>query len=175
MSKLFGVAVGALGLLALPSAYADAQVLGPYPAACEAGKPAMMVRVIGLKSRKGMLRLQLYGGAPERFLEKRAWIERIDSKLPATGPVEVCLPVAKPGVYAVSVRHDINGSGKSDLSDGGGLSGNPRVSLFDIALKRKPSPSKISITVGNEVLTVPIVMNYVQGGAFKPLSMASAG
>lgn len=174
MLKLWGVALGAVGLLALPAAHAHAEVLGPHAAACEAGKPALLVRVIGLKSRKGLLRVQLYGGAPERFLEKGAWIERIDAKLPAAGPIEVCLPVAKAGTYAVSVRHDINGSGKSDMSDGGGLSGNPRVSLFDIALKRKPSPAKISIAVGDGVRTIPIVMNYVQGGAFKPVSMAAA-
>jgi uncharacterized protein (DUF2141 family) len=173
MSKLWGVAVGAIGLMILPAVHVHAGTLGPHAAACEGDKPAMLVRVIGLKNRKGMLRVQLYGGAPERFLEKGTWIERIDAKLPSEGPVEVCLPV-KPGTYAVSVRHDINGSGKSDMSDGGGLSGNPRVSLFDIAFKRKPSPAKISIAVGDDVRTVPIIMNYVQGGAFKPISMAAA-
>ena len=174
MLKLSGIALVASALLALPAASAHAAMLGPNAAVCEAGKPAMLVRVIGLKSRKGMVRVQLYGGAPERFLEKGTWIERIDVRPPAEGPVEVCVPVAKPGTYAVSVRHDINGSGKSDMSDGGGLSGNPKVSLFDIALKRRPSPAKIAIAVGNEVRTVSIVMNYVQGGAFKPISLASA-
>lgn len=173
MLKLKAIVAGTVLALAASSVPASAAVLGPDAAACEAGRSAMLVHVIGLKSRSGTLRIQSYGGNPERFFEKGAWLKRIDIPVPAAGPVEVCVPVARGGRYAISVRHDVNGSGKSDRSDGGGMSGNPSISMFDLLLKRKPSAEKVSVSVNGGVVTVPIVMNYIQGGSFKPLALAS--
>ena len=136
---------------------------------CESGDvPAVMVRVVGLRSTKGNLRVQAYGGDPRRYFDKGTYLKRID--LPAEATRQVCVPLPAPGVYAISVRHDANVNGKSDLSDGGGMSGNPRVSLLDLAFKRKPDPQKVQVKVGNGVTQVSIVMNYVQGGAFAPLA-----
>lgn len=149
----------------------QAAVHGPHAAACTGGNgPAMLVEVKGLKSRTGTIRVQSYGGQTSSFFEKGRYLERIDVPTPRSGSVEICVPVPAGGVYAVSVRHDANGNGKSDKADGGGMSGNPSVSLLDVVFKRKPAPREVAIQVGQGVTPVPVVMNYVQGGAFKPLS-----
>jgi uncharacterized protein (DUF2141 family) len=79
------------------------------------------------------------------------------------------VPVPKPGNYAVYVRHDANGNGKSDRSDGGGFSGNPDVSLGDLITKKKPSMSKTQFAVGNDTRPIRVVLNYVRGLSFEPL------
>jgi uncharacterized protein (DUF2141 family) len=175
MSKLIGAIAVVLAALAAPASAARGAVFGPHVAACSSGsgKPAMLVQVLGLKSRTGIVRVQSYGGDPARFLAKGSWLERIDVPTPKSGAVEICLPVPKSGLYAVSVRHDVNGSGKSDMRDGGGISGNPEVSLTDVIFKRKPDASEIAIRVGAGVTPVPVVVNYVQGGSVRPVKTAS--
>lgn len=169
MSKL---ALGWMGAIVAGAAMpVGAAILGPHAAACAGNHPAMLVRVEGLKARSGTVRVQSYGGNPQTFLEKGAYLERVEVQPPAKGPVEVCMPVPQPGIYAIAVRHQANGSTSSDLNDGGGLSGNPGRSLLDLAFKRKPSPEQISVKVTG-VVTVPIVMNYVQGGSFRPVATA---
>ncbi len=174
MSKVRVAAVAlALGAaMGLPAA-GHAAPAGPFASACEAGEPAMLVHVTGFKSRTGMLRVQSYGGDPERYFDKGAYLKRIEVPVPASGPLDVCLPVPAPGRYAVSVRHDVNGTGKTDKSDGGGMSGNPHLSLFDLMLKRKPSPDEVAVEVGHGVKVVPITLNYMAGGSFRPVEAAS--
>ena len=170
---MFKLVAGMAGLMlaaAMPAG-ARAAMLGPDPAACQGDSPAMLVRIEGLKQRIGMLRIQSYGGDPSHYFDKGTYLRRIQFPVPASGPVEVCVPVPGNGTYAVSVRHDVDSSGKTGLSDGGGMSGNPRMSLFDVMFKRKPSPGKVQVAV-NGVTRVPVVMNYVQGGAFRPIAMA---
>lgn len=172
MSKLV-VGVGGLMLAMAFSASAQAAILGPAAATCEkADGPAVLVHVEGLKSRSGTIRVQSYGGAPSTYFDKGAYLRRIDVNIPAAGPVEVCVPVPAAGVYAISVRHDVDGSGKTGMSDGGGMSGNPRMSLMDVVAKRKPDPKTVQVTVKG-LTPIQVVMNYVQGFSFKPLAMAS--
>jgi uncharacterized protein (DUF2141 family) len=176
MSKLL-VPVVATALFAggvVAPAAATAAIVGPHAAECApgAGKPAMLVRVLGLKIRTGKVRVQSYGGDPARYFDKGTYLERVDVPTPANGPVDVCMPVPRPGAYAVSIRHDLNGSGKSDMTDGGGFSGNPSVSLLDVVFKRRPSPVQVEVKVANGVTRVPIVLNYVQGGSVKPIATA---
>lgn len=165
------VRVAAAAAVTLAVSPVAAAVLGPYAAACEAGKPAMLVRVEGFKSRTGIVRVQSYGGDPANFFAKGSYLARVDVHVPPSGPVEICMPVPQPGVYAASVRHDVNGSGKSDLADGGGTSGNPRMSLLDVVLRRKPDPSQVAVHVRGTT-PVPVVLNYVQGGAVRPVAVA---
>lgn len=172
MSKLV-VGMASLMLAAGLPVSAGAAVLGPGAAACDGDGPAILVHVEGFKKRVGMLRVQSYGGSPSRYFEKGAWSKRIDVPVPESGPVDVCIPVAAPGTYAVSVRHDLDNSGKTGMGDGGGMSGNPRMSLFDVVLKRKPDPRKVQVSVRG-VTRVPVVLNYVQGGSFGPIAMATA-
>lgn len=158
-------------LLALGAAVAPAtaQAIGPHAGSCARNDAAVLVHVEGLKARTGMLRVQLYEANPKTFLEKRQYVERIELAVPRSGPLDVCVAVPKPGNYALYVRHDANGSGKSDRSDGGGFSGNPRVSLTDLAFKRKPDLAKTQFAVGNATREIRVVLNYVQGLSFKPL------
>ncbi|PTQ07795.1 hypothetical protein CLG96_16740 [Sphingomonas oleivorans] len=173
MSKLMGALAAVLAALAAPAGAARGAIFGPHVADCspEAGRPAMLVQVTGFKSRTGLVRVQSYGN-PKRFFEKGAWLERVEIPTPANGSVEICMPVPSSGTYAVSVRHDVNGSGKSDMKDGGGLSGNPSVSLTDLIFKRKPDPEEVAVHVGSGVVTVPVVLKYVQGGSVKPIRTA---
>ena len=93
-------------------------------------------------------------------------------RTPATGPVDVCMPVPRAGVYAVSVRHDANGNGGADIrQDGGGFSGNPSISLFDAMFKRKPSPVQVQVRVTG-LTNVPVVLNYVRGASVGPIGGA---
>lgn len=166
MSKVNLIIAGLVA--AVPLAPTGAAVLGPHADECTDGKPAMLVRVEGLKSRTGLIRVQTYGGNPSRYFDKGTYLERVQVHVPPTGPVEVCMPVPKAGTYAVSVKHDANGNGSTDIgSDGGGFSGNPNLSLLDVLFKRKPSPVQVEVHVAG-VTTVPVRLNYVHGTSVGP-------
>jgi uncharacterized protein (DUF2141 family) len=168
--KRFPLAHLALGaLVALPAA-GHASVIGPFASACAAGNAAMLVHVTGFKARTGVLRVQSYGGDPGHYFDKGTYLKRIEVQVPANGAADVCVPVPGPGRYAISVRHDVNGSGKTDRSDGGGMSGNPHLSLIDLMFKRKPSPDQVAVEVARGVRVVPVVLNYLQGGSFAPVT-----
>jgi uncharacterized protein (DUF2141 family) len=173
MSKLAVLLLGMAFAAAVPAGV-GAVVLGPEAALCERGDaPAMLVRVEGLKTRTGTIRVQSYGGNPNRYFDKGSYLHRIEIPVPRSGLIEVCVPVAAPGIYAISVRHDVDGSGNTSRADGGGMSGNPKLSLFDVLFKRKPDPKVVQVSVHNGVARVPVVLNYIQGGSFGPLAMAS--
>lgn len=132
--------------------------------------PAMLVHVVGFKAHTGTVRVQLYGGDPARWFDKGSYLRRVELPAPRAGALDLCLGVPAPGDYAVSVRHDLNGSGKADRADGGGMSGNPHLSLFDLMLKRKPAPDEVAVAVSRGVRTVPITLNYLSGGSFRPVA-----
>lgn len=143
--------------------------LGPQAASCEKNASAVLVHVNGFKSRTGVLRVQLYAANPRTFLEKKKYLERVELPVTRQGAMNVCVAVPGPGNYALYVRHDANGSGKSDRSDGGGFSGNPQVSLTDLAFKRKPPLAKTQFAVGGSTREIGVTLNYVQGLSFKPV------
>lgn len=147
-----------------------AAVLGPHAADCAdgSGKPAMLVSVDGLKDRAGRIRIQIYGGDPAHYFDKGTYLDRVDVASPPAGPVTVCMPVAKPGLYAVYVWNDENHNGHKDMSDGIGFSGNPDFSYFDAIFARRPSPAQVQVKVAG-VTTVPVVLNYIQGMSVKKL------
>lgn len=151
---------------------ATAAPAGPFAARCagNVAEPAMLVHIVGFKARTGTIRVQSYGGDPDHFFDKGTYLKRVDLRVPAAGPLDVCMPVPAPGTYAISVRHDLDGSGKRDRGDGGGLSGNPHLSLFDLLFKRKPDPASVSVPVAHGVRTVPIVLNYLSGTSFRPVA-----
>jgi len=169
MSKLVA---GTVGLALAMATGAHAALLGSDAAACASDGPAVLVRVEGLKVRSGSLRVQAYGGNPSRYFEKGTWLRRVDVAVPPSGPVNICVAVPTQGTYAISVRHDVDNSGKTNAKDGGGMSGNPKLSLFDVMFKRKPDPRQVQIAVDG-VTRVPIVMNYVHGASFGPVAMAA--
>lgn len=162
-------ALGLAAALLAPAVPASSQI-GPHAARCAAGESSVIVNVTGFRARTGTLRVQLYAANPRTFLERRQYLVRVEMPVSRSGDMPVCLPVNAAGRYAVMVRHDANGNGRSDRSDGGGFSGNPDVSLVDLALRRKPSLARVGFNVANAPVRINVVLNYVQGGSFEPVS-----
>lgn len=157
-------------LAALPvGAQPTGPSLGPDAARCTSGAgPAFLVQVIGLKNRRGTVRVRLFGGSPDSYFVRERALVRTQIPTPATGPVQICVPAPAAGTYALDVRHDVNGDDRSDLSDGGGTSGNPRLSLWSLLTHRRPDVDKVQVRIGNEVRVVPITLLYVRGGRLVP-------
>jgi uncharacterized protein (DUF2141 family) len=143
------------------------EILGPDAAACRAGTPgpAALVRVYGFKDRGGTLRVQLYGNNPDDFLAKGKKLKRIELPVTASGDMNVCIDLPSYGEYAIAVRHDRDGNRKSGWSDGGGFSGNPKISLTNL----KPDYEDTSFTARQGVTVVDVVMNYRSGLSIKPV------
>lgn len=131
--------------------------------------PAILVDVRGFRSRAGNVRVRVFGGATSSYFDKKQALLRTEIAVPRQGPVAICMPVERPGIYAVDVRHDINANGKTDRGDGGGASGNPHVTLFDMLFSRKPDPKTVQVRVGAGTTVVPVTLNYLQGGSLKPI------
>ncbi|RVT93337.1 DUF2141 domain-containing protein [Sphingomonas crocodyli] len=174
MSKLTRGLLGAAIALAgsagagLP---AHAAILGPEAAACAPGAktPALLVSIDGFKARTGNLRVQLYGPNPDDFLAKGKKMKRIEMPVSANGAMDVCVALPATGDYAIAVRHDVDGSGKSNWDDGGGFSRNPKLSLLSL----KPDYDKVVIHTENGVKRVPVTMQYRKGLSIGPIAMAS--
>ncbi len=143
------------------------EILGPDAAACRAGTPgpSALVRVYGFKDRGGNLRVQLYGNNPDDFLAKGKKLKRIELPIVAEGDMNVCIELPSYGEYAVAVRHDRDGNGKSGWSDGGGFSGNPKLSIGNL----KPDYEESSFAVGQGVVLVDVIMNYRSGLSIRPV------
>lgn len=161
------LAMGAAAASALlPAAPAQAAV-GPYAKVCEAGKSAVLARVTGFKVRRGLVSVKLYA-SNSRFLDKGAYLRKVEVPVSGSGSVEVFVQVPASGRYALSVRHEV-GAQKS-RADGGGFSGNPKISLLDIVMKRKPSLNIVSFNVNGSTRVVPVVLNYLQGTSVGPVA-----
>ena len=147
---------------------AAAAPVWPYASLCESGKSAVLARVSGFKAARGTVAIKLYASNPKTFLEKGAYLRKVEVPVNRTGPIDICVPVPGSGRYALSVRHEI--SGKKSRADGGGFSGNPDVSTLDLVLKRKPSINEVSFAVNGSTRVVPVTLSYLQGGSFRPIS-----
>jgi uncharacterized protein (DUF2141 family) len=157
------IGAAAAALAALPMA-AHAAPVGPYASLCASGKPAILARVSGFKQATGTVAIKLYQSGP-KFLEKGAYIRKVEVPVNRTGPIDVCVPVPASGRYALSVRHEVTGD--KSRADGGGFSGNPNMSLLDVVLKRKPDPNQVTFSVNDGTRVVPVVLKYVQGGSLR--------
>jgi len=167
--RVFWIAATAATTAALVVASpAAAAPEGPYAGLCRQGKPAVLALVSGLKVPRGTVSVKLYASDRKTFLEKGTYLRKVKVPVSDRGPIEVCVPVPTNGRYALSVRHEV-GAEKS-RSDGGGFSGNPPVSVIDLALQRKPSLAKVSFTVNETTTVVPITLRYLQGGQFRAVS-----
>ena len=154
-------------ILGSGTAYAQRETVSNDLSKCAAGAsgPAVMVRVHGFKKSTGRIRVQTYPGTKAAWLKKGEWLTRVDVPVsPKGGTMDFCLPVPRTGTYGVAVRHDMDGNGKSGWNDGGGFSGNPDISLFNL----EPSVSKTAIKVDG-VTRISVVLNYRQGMSIKPI------
>jgi len=133
--------------------------------ACAPGQPSLTVEVSGFANAQGIVRAQLYGPGAARFLDKGQWAMRIEQARRGDGPMRFCFPIAQAGKYAVAVRHDANGNGKSDWNDGGGFTRNPTLSL----LRLKPAFAATAVEVDKHPVTAQVVMQYRRGLSIAPL------
>lgn len=155
--RLFAMATLAIGL----SAPANAQYRNEIRHSitpCQGSGPAVWMQVTNVEGSSGTMRFQLYPGTSADWLESGRWINRIE--LPArSGTMMVCMPVPRPGNYAIAIRHDKNGNGRTDITrDGGGMSNNPSINVFNLG---KPGIDKTRFTIGREVLPMSIRMRYM--------------
>lgn len=154
---LTGAGAAALGQAA-PVHAQYSQQLRHDPAKCDGDGPAVRVIVSGVRSSRGTLRVQLYRATDEDWLETGRWLNRIE--LPArAGTMTVCMPAPRTGSYGIAIRHDVNGNGKTDLTqDGGGASNNPSFNIFNLG---KPSYRKVAFSLGQEVRALTIRVHYL--------------
>jgi uncharacterized protein (DUF2141 family) len=126
-------------------------------APCRTGEPTIYVSVEGIKSATGTMRVQSYRATKRDWLTKGHWLKRIEEPARA-GSMTFCIPVDTPGEYAVAVRHDRNGNGKTDITkDGGGMSNNPSISIWNLG---KPSYKKVGVSVSSST-RITIRMKYL--------------
>ncbi|HEU5285459.1 MAG TPA: DUF2141 domain-containing protein [Sphingomicrobium sp.] len=146
------------------AAPAPAKVVGSDAEACLTGKPSMLVRVSGLKKPSGTVKVAVY--AAHGYLAKRGKLRKVVVPVRSTAPMDVCIAVPKAGQYAVAVHHDLNGNGDKDLSDGGGYSGNPRLSITNL----KPPFGKTAVRVGAAPRHVTVLLQYRDGLSIRPVN-----
>lgn len=156
------VFAGTLATLAAPSAAQAA--LGPDAAACRGDRPGILVTVNGFKQRTGNVRVNVYGSDPERFLERGQYVRQINLPVSRSGAMPICVAVPRAGRYAVAVRHDLDGNGRSGWNDGGGFSRNPRLSLTNL----RPSYERVAFNVGPNGSGVNVTLLYRYGLSIRP-------
>lgn len=172
LGKGMALAASAATLLALsvgaPSAPVAAQassnsdyrnIIANNMRSCAPGAgPAIRVTINGVKNASGKVRVQVYNGTRDDWLESGRWLNRIE--LPARrGRMTVCLPVPSSGEYAVAVRHDVNDNNRTDIrTDGGAMSNNPSINIFNLG---KPGIDKTRFEVGDGVAAIAITMKYL--------------
>jgi len=165
LKKMAKTASLALALATVPgNAFA---AMGPDAAACRAGAagPAVLVSVDGFQQRSGNVRVNVYGSDRAKFLARGQYIRQINLPVTRTGPMQICVALPQAGRYAVAVRHDQDGNGRSGWSDGGGFSRNPSLSLMNL----RPSFDNVVINVGPRPTPVSVVLNYRYGLSVHPV------
>ncbi|WP_157216499.1 DUF2141 domain-containing protein [Flavisphingomonas formosensis] len=174
MLKLKSAAALAIAVFAAPIASGQAAILGPNVAACQADakQAAALVVVQGFKNRIGTVRVRAFPANSPDLFRKEGMIDRVVVPTPASGKVAVCVPLPRPGQYAFDVRHDANDNGDTDASDGGGFSGNPKMTLWQAMMKQRPDVKDVAISIGNGVTPVPVILNYKQGLRLGPVNTA---
>lgn len=151
-------ALAATAGLAVPAAAQYQNEVRHSVAPCQGSGPAVWINVTDIASSRGTLRVQLYRGTSADWLESGRWLNRIE--LPArAGAMQVCMPVPEAGNYAIAIRHDQNGNGRTDItSDGGGMSNNPSINVFNLG---RPGIERTRFTMGREVRSMSIRMRYM--------------
>src|SRR3546814_7907727 len=87
--KAVAAALCAASAAFLPLGVQAQAAVGPHADLCKNNASAVLVEVVGLKSRTGNVRIQLYANNPGTFLEKGKWLERIQVPVTGNGPMNV--------------------------------------------------------------------------------------
>ena len=173
MIRMYAAATLAVFACAPASA---ATILGADAAACEGSAgPAIRAMVVGLKDRRGDLKLELYPPTEADFLKddrdlaaEGKFFRRVRVTTPASGPTTLCIRVPHAGRYALLFTHNRDGRNKFDFwSDGAGFASNGRIG------RARPKLAQALIEVGAGVTSVTIRAQYLRGlGGFGPLDPA---
>jgi len=117
--------------------------------------PRIMVRVQGIQSDEGNIRVQIYGDNPDDFLQSGKKVTRVD--VPSSeGELEVCLELPAQGTYAMAVLHDRNANGRVDiLSEGFGFSNNPSLGFSP------PDHDETAFVVDAGVGELQVALTYI--------------
>lgn len=166
------LAATAAAAAAILAPAATAAPLGPDAAACEAGHPAILAAIVGLKDRKGIVKLELYPATQADFtrndtdlIAEGKTFRRVTVAPPATGPVSLCIRVPGPGRYALLMTHNRDGRNKFKYTiDGAGLPANKRIGLA------KPKVGGAIVEVGEKTLPLTIRAQYLGLFGFSPSS-----
>ena len=147
--------------LALSAAVAFAAPASAAPAGC-LGEPSetwLNVSVEGQRNGNGLLTIAVYPDDSRQFLAKGGTLK--NNRFNAAAPVtRACVFVPKPGVYAIAVYHDEDGSRKLNRSglglpaEGYGFSNNPAT------LAGLPAFRSVRLNVPKSGLTTHIKMKY---------------
>ena len=124
----------------------------------------MVVRVNGFKKPSGTIQIAVYGA--EGYLAKGGKLRKVVLPVRSAGAMDICIAVPRPGQYAVAVHHDLNGNGNKDTSDGGGYSGNPKLSITNL----RPSFGKTAVQVGASPRPVSVRLVYRNGLSLKSVT-----
>ena len=174
-SGWIAAAIGVSAFAAAATMAQPAPIMGSDAAACavDARDTAALIEVGGLKDRTGVMRIELYPDNADEFLGDRHKLvaqgktfRRIETALPETGPVRVCIKLPGPGRYAVAVVHQRGATRSFTFTkDGIGFPNNPKLYLS------KPDVTKVAMTFPSGVTQVPVIFNYKSGLAMKPLKL----
>lgn len=147
--------------LALSATVAIATPAAAAPAGC-LGTPSetwLNVSVEGLRNGNGLVTVAVYPDDSRAFLAKGGTLK--NNRFNAAAPVtRACVFVPKPGVYAIAVYHDEDGSRKLNRSglglpaEGYGFSNNPAT------LAGLPAFRSVRLNVPKSGLTTHIKMKY---------------
>jgi len=170
MSLLLAAAVAAAPVKTLPST----PDLGTAEGRCRPNErgPAFLIELVGLKDRKGLVKVELYPNNDDDFLEDDNKLvaagktfRRVEMAVPASGPVVLCVRAPAAGTYTLSLLHDRDSNRKFGLStDGVGFPGDPKLGWS------KPKASSAMATAGNGPTPITVTMQYRRGlFSFGPL------
>ena len=81
------------------------EAVAAVQAACREQPYSVLVTVRNIKDAKGIITIDLQGDDPTVWLKKGSKLARI-RVLPVKGQVEACVPVEKPGFYALVLYQD---------------------------------------------------------------------
>lgn len=147
--------------------------LGQAEGRCRPGEagPALLVDVVGLKDRRGLLKLEVYPSNDEDFLQDDNILvnagkvfRRVEISVPTASQVSLCIRVPSAGAYSVSLLHDRDSDHKfSWSSDGVGFAGNPALGWS------KPKAAAARAIAGSGPTRITVIMNYRRGLGMSPL------
>lgn len=144
-----------------------APLTGGAAAVCP-GAPGQLgfdVTVRGFRAPSGHIRVYVYGDDAGAFLQRGRWIRRVELPVSSVEPLRVCMTVDRPGRYAISIRHDVDGNRqRTDWNDGVGFSRNPRLSLGRL----RPRLEEVTVSLESGVAPIEVVLNYRYGLQIRP-------